>query len=136
MFQFTGALRPLYVAALIVLLITQGGCSFIARPTQRVWIVPSEPQADVYVDGRHLGSGTVTTRLKKARDHSVMAKVGERVGDAQIRRQISRVGFLDLLAGFVILVPWLGVLGPGFWTLEPETVMVAVPPPGSRTAAP
>jgi hypothetical protein len=66
--------------------------------------------------------------LKKNKGHVVVARVGDRAGTAIIDKSISTTGVLDIVGGLLILIPFLGVVSPGFWTLEPETVVVAIPP--------
>ena len=104
------------------------GCSFASPSSQNITIIPSDPRADVFVDGRPLGKGTIQTRLKKSESHAVMARVGDRVGVGQVDRSISTSGMLDIVGGVLILLPLLGLFAPGFWKLDPDVVAVAIPP--------
>lgn len=97
--------------------------------TQMIAIHASDPDAEISVDGRAVGRGTATVSLQRKRSHTVTARVGDRAGSATIDRRVSTMGMLDLVGGFVLLVPWIGVLAPGFWALEPEEVIVTLPPP-------
>ena len=117
----------LLLAALLPFLAT--GCSLFVSSMQPVTISASDPAAEILVDGSVVGKGTVVTELSRKKSHSVLARVGDRAGTAHIGRRISSTGVLDLVGGFLLLVPFLGVLGPGFWELDPDTLTVPIPPP-------
>jgi len=50
--------------------------------------------------------------------------VNGRAGAAAINKKISGTGVLDIIGGCFFLVPFLGVLGAGFWELDPDSVTV------------
>lgn len=118
--------RVVGVVASVSLFLTSS-CSLFSSGTQHMTIQPSDPRAEIFVDGAPVGKGTVSVPMKKKRSHTVMAKCGDSTGVAHIDRSISTTGVLDIVGGVLILVPFLGVLGPGFYELEPEHVVVAVP---------
>ena len=99
-----------------------------ASSTQPLTVIPSESQAQVYIDGQLVGQGTVTQNVKRNRSHSVMAKVDGRTGVAHVGSKISTTGVLDLVGGFLLLVPFIGIAGPGFKELDQDLVSVAIPP--------
>lgn len=111
-------------------MVLTSSCSLFSSSTQHITIQPSNPHADIYVDGAPMGTGTISAPLKKKRSHTVMAKCGDSTGVAQIDRQISTTGVLDIVGGLLILIPFLGVFGPGFYELDPDHVVVAVPSGG------
>ena len=102
--------------------------------TQTITILASDPAAEISVDGRPVGRGTAVVNLPRKRSHTVVAQVDERAASATIDRRVSTIGMLDLVGGFVLLVPWIGVLAPGFWTLDPESVIVTLPPPTEKSS--
>ncbi|MCI0589622.1 MAG: hypothetical protein L0323_22635 [Planctomycetes bacterium] len=104
------------------------GCSLFVGSTQPVIITASDPSAQIIVNGQVVGTGTATVQLRRNRPHSVMAKVGDRAAAAAIGTQISTTGILDIIGGAIFLVPFFGVLGAGFWSLDQESVVLALPP--------
>ena len=109
------------------LVLSTTSCSFAGGSTQSIMIQASDPAAEIYVDGGYVGKGTANVSLAKKRAHSVMAKVGDRVGIARVDKSISTLGVLDIIGGVLFLVPLIGIFAPGFWELEPDTVYVAIP---------
>ena len=103
------------------------GCSLFVGSTQSVTVSATVPEAEVYVDGQLMGRGPVTVELRRNRSHGFMAKVGERVGTVHTGTQISTTGILDIIGGFFFLIPFIGIAAPGFWSLDRDFVIVAVP---------
>ena len=116
---------------LVVIAFLAPGCSMFSSSLQPVSIMASDPRAQIYVDGQLMGTGTVTVPLKRRRSHAVMARIGDRTGVAHIDSQISGAGVLDIVGGFFFLVPWIGIVGPGFKKLETDSIYVAIPPPSN-----
>ena len=102
-------------------------CSLARSTSQVITIIPSHPNAEVTVDGQPRGTGTMTVDLKRNRSHSVMARCGNSSGVALVDRNLSTTGLLDLIGGFLILIPFLGLVAPGAWDLSPTAVSVPVP---------
>jgi len=94
---------------------------------QSIVVMPTHPNAEVFVDGVPMGKGATTVQMSKRSGHTVMAKCGQSVGVAQVDRVISTHGFLDLVGGYAFYFPMLGIASPGFWELDPPTVAVVVP---------
>ena len=89
------------------------------------------------MDGAPVGIGTVTQDLKRNRGHAIMAKTSDnRAGTATIGTKISTTGVLDIVGGCFLLVPFLGLVAPGFWSLDTDQVAIAVPPPPPPVALP
>ncbi len=102
-------------------------CSLASPSSQTITIVPSHPKAEVVVDGQVRGTGTMSLELKKNRGHSFLARCGNSSGVANVERNMSSTGMLDLIGGFLLLVPFIGLASPGAWELSPSTVSVPVP---------
>ena len=113
------------VTAMCVL--TATACSLGASATQNIIIMPNHQGAQVSVDGAPIGKGTQTVQMRRKSDHTVTAQCGSSTGAAHVDRNISTTGMLDLIGGLLILVPFIGVVAPGFWDLSPRTVVVVVP---------
>ena len=105
------------------------GCSLFAGSTQAVHVTTNDPAAEITIDGGFVGKGAGTAVLARDRSHMVVARVGDRVGTTVIDRTISATGILDLIGGVFFLFPLLGLLGDGFWDLDPQSVFVPLPPP-------
>lgn len=73
------------------------------------------------------GTGAAQAEVARNRPHSVMARIGDRVSVRKVERVISTTGVLDIVGGIIFLLPFLGLLGPGFWDLEEDHVTVVVP---------
>jgi hypothetical protein len=99
---------------------------------QPVSIQASDPRAELYVDGQHVGTGATTVQVKRNRSHAFMAKLGDRTATASLGKSVSTTGVLDIVGGFFFLVPFIGVVTPGFWELDSETVMLGLPPAPPR----
>jgi hypothetical protein len=112
------------VAFVVVALIFMPGCSLFVPKQQAVTIRSSDPNADVYVDGEKVGKGTISMTLDRTKSHTVTAKADGRAGAAAINKKISGTGVLDIVGGCFFLIPFLGVLGAGFWELDPDAVTV------------
>ena len=117
------------VAALIPL---ATGCSAFQSRTQRVTIVPSEPNAKVYLNNNPVGTGKTTLELERNRTYAVSARSGDNMGSASIGRRVSGTGVLDIIGGCFFLVPFVGCFTPGFWELDKTIVSV---PMNQATAA-
>ena len=113
---------------LALALVLTPGCSMFATSKQAVVISASDPSAEIFVNGQMVGTGTATVDLERNRSHAVLAKVGDRAGAAQIGTKISTLGALDIIGGFLFLLPFLGIAGPGFRDLDTTMVTIAIPP--------
>lgn len=109
-------------------------CSFVATivggSKQTVEIRASEPGAELYVDGARLGPGSHTVRLSRGSSHRIDAVAPDgRNGNAWLHSTASTTGVLDTIFGSILLVPLLGLLFPGAWTLDFDgPVEVQIPP--------
>ena len=121
------ALRKRTSVVLILPIFFLTSCSLVVPGSQSVNILPSSPRADVYVDGNLIGKGPQSVSMKKSSSHSIMAKCGGSAGTGVVDHSLSTTGILDIIGGFLILVPFLGLLAPGAWKLSPESISVAIP---------
>ena len=65
--------------------------------------------------------------LDRTQSHTVTAKTADgKAVAAAINKKISATGVLDIIGGCFFLVPFLGVMGAGFWELDPQSVNVYV----------
>lgn len=128
--------RLIVVAMLAPALAVMPGCSIFQSANQDLTVVPSEDNAEIFINGKPVGTGTTTVKLKRGADYSVMAKSGERAATAKVGRKISGTGVADIVGGILFLFPFIGVFSPGFWDLNPQQLSIALPqpPPGYAPA--
>jgi uncharacterized protein YgiM (DUF1202 family) len=81
------------------------------KAVKKIW-PKSGGWVKVYVNGKQVGTGTTTVKVKRGEDYAVMAKLGDRVASGRVGRKISGTGVADIVGGFLLLVPFLGVFGP------------------------
>ena len=122
-----------FVSSCLVLSVALfSSCSLFAPSTQAVTMTATDPAAEIFVDGNSVGRGSASVQLRRNQSHTVMARVGDRVGTASIGTTVSATGVLDIIGGIFFLFPFLGLAGPGFWSLDPNAVTIAVPPPANH----
>jgi hypothetical protein len=115
-----------YIVGLLAL--TLSGCaSIFSGSLQPVRVQAQYPDAQLFVDGRPVGSGTQVVSLKREKMHLVTAqKAGCKDGVASVSQNLNGVTALNIL-----WLPffWVGVIVDvatgALWDLE-ETVYVAV----------
>ncbi len=128
-------LRKAVVLGLSVVIPIAGGCSAFQPRMQRVTIIPSDPNAQVYLNNDPVGSGRTTLELERNKTYAVSARNGSNMGSASIGRRVSGTGVLDIVGGCFFLVPFVGCFTPGFWELDKTTVTVPVNPAAPAVAA-
>jgi hypothetical protein len=124
--RYSFGFRAVVCALTSVCLICTSGCSLFVGPTQSVTIRASDPMAKILVDGKEVGTGTVAVGLDRRRSHTVVATSPNGSGAATINKRISGLGVVDIVGGCFWLVPFIGVLGAGFWELEPLDLQIVV----------
>ena len=97
-------------------------------------IVPSEPDAKVYLNNNPVGTGKTTLELERNRTYAVAARSGQTMGSASIGRRVSGTGVLDIIGGCFLLVPFVGCFTPGFWELDKSVVSVPMNPATAATS--
>lgn len=110
----------LSVASLVVL---ESGCSTFKPSTQKLNIMTSESDADIFVNGGFVGKGTVTTSVPRNESVTVMAKKdGYMPASINIGTKLSKTGVLDIIGAFIILIPVIGLFMPGAYELQNDNV--------------
>lgn len=118
-----------FVAGVLICSIafTQVGCSMVVPGKQRFTVTASEPDAKIYVNGEYLGKGNVQTKVQRNHDVSLLVK---KDGYTPVARSIgnnfSITGILDIVGGFIIILPWFGLFFPGARELEQANVAVVL----------
>ncbi len=115
------------VLLVISITITQVGCSTFVPHRQKVSIIASEPDAKIYINGELIGTGRVETKVPRNRDASVMVKCdGYYTATRMLSTTMSTVGVIDIIGGWIWLVPWLGLLFPGSKEIDTPNMTVVL----------
>jgi hypothetical protein len=103
----------------------QSGCSMFVPSKQRFSVTASEPDAKIYVNGDYMGQGNIQTRVRRNDDVSVLVKKeGYIPVSKSIGTDFSITGILDVVFGYLLLVPLMGLFFPGARKLEQTNVAV------------
>lgn len=113
--------------ALALCLPLVSSCSMFASSTQMVAITASEPGAEIFVDGRKVGTGSAALPLTR-QVHVFEARYEGRRVVFTIGTKISTTGVLDIIGGILWLIPLIGIAGPGFRELRTTQIMLPIPP--------
>lgn len=106
----------------VSLLYPATGCSLFAPRTETV-LIDSEPQgAQVMIPGRRLTTpATITVPCDRAL--TIIVKMDGFHTQAQhVRRTLGKCGILDVVGAALFIVPAVGLISPGAYTLEQHTV--------------
>jgi hypothetical protein len=121
--------KDVLIYYLVIAILILPGCSLFTGSMQPLTVTATDPTAEISIDGLPVGQGVVVTNVKRNRSHAIMAKTKDgRVGGVSVGTKISTTGILDIVGGVLFLLPLLGLLGPGFWDLDQDQVIVVVPP--------
>ena len=105
------------------------GCSLFVPPTQQVTLEANDPQALIYADGRQVGVGSATVKVKRNDSHTFRAAAADgRAATARVGRSISTTGILDIVGTPFFLFPILGIFGAGFYHLDEDYFYLDLPP--------
>lgn len=120
--------KSIFVFLLVIsILSTQIGCSMVVPGKQRFSVTASETDAKIYVNGDYLGIGNVQTRVSRNHDVFVLVKKeGFNPVSKNIGTEFSITGILDIVGGFFILFPLMGLFFPGARQLEQTNVAVTL----------
>ncbi len=82
--------------------------------------INAEPDdAKIFINGEAEGEGQVTTSVRRNRPSEILvthpdyANTNRRVGTT-----LGSTGTADLVGGYILLLPAIGLLSPGAWRLE------------------
>lgn len=104
-------------------------CSLVMPGKQEVDIVCDNREAFIYADGNPLGYGRAQVNLSRGKDHVISAELPDgRTANMILSKELSVAGKLDLLGTLFFIVPLVGLLSNGAWTLERDAVFLHMPP--------
>lgn len=122
-------IAKMFVSIMLVISIAalQSGCSMVVPGKQRFTVTASEPDAKIYVNGEYVGQGNIQTRVKRNNDVAVLVKKeGYIPATRNIGTDFSITGILDIVFGYVLLVPLIGLFFPGCRQLEQTNIAVTL----------
>ncbi len=99
------------------------GCSFFASPRQNITVMTNVPDAEVFVNGQRAGVGNISYSVKRNKNAQLMVrKDGYYPAYYSVDTQMSTAGVLDIIGGFIWIVPFFGLLAPGSRTLDQDNI--------------
>lgn len=103
----------------------QSGCSLFVPSHETVTVSTSEEDADIFINGNFAGKGIVNAAVKRNANVSIMAKKeGFQPATRSISKTLSTTGLMDVIGGFIFLVPFVGLMAPGAWDLSEENISI------------
>jgi hypothetical protein len=100
-------------------------CSLFGSRRQTMEFASDPEGAEVYLDGRLVGATPLETRVRRRGDLSVMVKKeGCRTETRHPSKTLSALGFLDLIGGVFILVPFIGLMSSAAWKHDPVSYAI------------
>jgi len=119
--------RLVAVVLCATVLLSQSGCSFFGNTLQALTVTCADKDAELYIDGNVVGKGTVQVLVARDQNHLVMGKKGDRSQTLIVGTKLSTLGILDIIGGFFLLLPFLGLTAAGSRTLDKDIVTIVLP---------
>ena len=110
-------------------LVTFSGCSLFAPPKQTIHVTSSPEGAKVLAGGQPVGQTPV--QFEAHRGDNLLIEVQKAGYQTQYRttsRTLSSIGTLDVVGGFVLLLPLIGLLSSGAWKHDPDKYGIVLEP--------
>ncbi|MFO1475085.1 MAG: PEGA domain-containing protein [Verrucomicrobiota bacterium] len=121
---------------MVVISLVVQGCSLFVPGHQTVKVtVPEPPHCRVYINGDYRGEAPVTAVVRRNRDMTVMVrKDGYEPATRVVPDTLSTTGILDLIGAVLFLVPALGFIGPGAFSLSDTDIVISLEPVAAQPA--
>lgn len=113
----------------VLVLISFGGCSFFAPSMQMIQVQSSPPGAKVIAGGQPVGQTPI--QFEAHRGDNLLIEVQKDGYQTQYRttsRTLSGVGIVDIVGGFFLLLPFLGLISSGAWKHDPDKYGIILEP--------
>ena len=124
--------------AVLLVGLASTGCSFFRPADQQVVFDTTPRGATLFVDGIDRGPGPIMLTLRRDTTHVVEAATDTVSYTRELHPRLSVTGGLDMVGGSIFLVPGLGLLAPGAYDLDSDSVTLPLdrrPPATTRPAA-
>lgn len=110
----------------VAVIVSFSGCSLFAPSMQTIHVTSSPPGAKVIASGRPVGQTPV--QFEAHRGENLLIEVQKSGYQTQYRtsfRTLSSMGVVDTVAGWIFIVPllglpWLGLTSSGAWKHDPD----------------
>jgi hypothetical protein len=109
------------------ILLSQSGCSLFGGTLQGLTVSCADKDADLYVDGNPIDKGSAQTMVARDQNHLVMANRGDRSQTVIVGTRLSGLGILDIIGGFIWLIPFIGLTAAGSRNLDKDQVTIVLP---------
>lgn len=117
--------KTLSLVVCLAMLFNLAGCSSFRSSTQTMSVTTDQPDAQIYVNGSMVGTGTASAVVKRNENVQLMVK---KDGYVTIQRSIGNsmntTGVLDIVGGVLFLIPLFGLLAAGSHSLDQTNVNV------------
>lgn len=128
-FRTAGFLGPSAVLLCTLVAFGAAGCSFAGPQTQMLTINSDPSGADVIINGRTVGKTPLQYEVDRGQDAMIqISKAGYRTEHIGTTRSLSEMGWLDIVGGCFLIVPWIGLVSPGAYMHEPDMFQVTLRP--------
>lgn len=95
-------------------------CSFFGPRMQTITISSEPEDADVIINGRPVGRTPLRQEVPRNEDLLIeIKKSGYQTEYRSSHRTVSTLGTLDIIGGWVILIPFVGLISPAAWEHDP-----------------
>ncbi len=123
--QVENILRPAVVFTMILALV---GCSLFRSTTQMVNVSCSQADAKLYINGKEDKN---PYQAEVARNKTLFIqcqKEGYEVATRPVTYHLNTTGYLDIIGGFIIIIPFIGLITPGAFSLEHTDITLQMCP--------
>ena len=106
----------------ILVAMSFSGCSIFAPSMQTLQVSSSPDGATVLAGGKPVGQTPVQFEVHRGKDLQIeVQKPGYKNQFRTTSRTLSSIGTVDVIGGFIILLPLLGLVSSGAWKHDPES---------------
>jgi|SRR6185312_2385016 hypothetical protein len=116
-------------AIALLALVTFSGCSLFAPSKQTIQVTSTPEGAKVLAGGQSVGQTPV--QFEAHRGDNLLIEVQKTGYQTQYRttsRTLSSIGILDVVGGFIFLLPLFGLLSSGAWKHDPDKYGIILEP--------
>jgi hypothetical protein len=121
--------KSLLQAAIIFIMIsTMVGCSVFRSHTQMMNVTCSQAEAKLYINGRE-DKNPFEGRVPRNRGVIIECeKEGYDGATRFVNYRLNTTGYLDIVGGFLIYIPYVGLFFPGAYSLQDTDIQVQMVP--------